>query len=583
MRDRRRGTPRWLLALLALWATGPLAVLHYVGGQEVQVAGWMHFGFVAVAAAVAAGASIGLTVAGVRANDGRTLLIGMAFSTMTALLAIHGFATPGIVVGMNGVIALTGAASLPAGAAVLALSALPSMRHPQRIRPLLILQGVLAVGIILLGTLGLLFPALVPSVPKVRSPAAIVLLVFGMTFFGALALRGLRTFTLTRRTTDLLVTVGCFWLGTALVPQLILGFGTVGFYMGHAMELIGIVLVGIPAALDLRQGGPSRPLVGDLTASQLVADQEAFLGPRVRALMHDLAAKDRSTEEHTRRVALLAAAVGEELRLPASTQRHLAIGGLLHDMGKLRVPQEILAKPGPLDDSEFAAIKRHPEHGARLLADLGGFAPEVLTLVLDHHERLDGGGYPRALRGDEIGIATRVLSVCDVYDALVSDRVYRPARSREIALALLKREGGSAFDPECVAVLERLLARQDPDPGWVAGLAPARVEPMASFHPGQLVTVRQEGTSVDGIVYDTPHIPKVVVAVLDGEGEAEFRTVHFKNLTARSQRSEGDDALRALITATPAATGHGGPGDDKRSLRGLSGHTAAPPHRATGR
>jgi len=106
---------------------------------------------------------------------------------------------------------------------------------------------------------------------------------------------------------------------------------------------------------------------------------------------------------------------------------------------------------------------------------------------------------------------------------------------------------------------------------------------MPSFHPGQLVTVRQEGTSVDGIVYDTPGIPKVVVAVLDGEGEAEFRTVHFKTLAARSQRSEGDDALRTLINATPAATGHGGPGDGKRSLRGLSGHTAAPPHRATGR
>ena len=154
-----------------------------------------------------------------------------------------------------------------------------------------------------------------------------------------------------------------------------MGFGTLGFYFGHAMELLGIVLVAIPAALDLRQGGPSRPLVGDLTASELVADQEAFLGPRVRALMLDLAAKDRSTEEHTRRVALLAAAVGEELRLPAATQRHLAIGGLLHDMGKLRVPQAILGKPGPLDDNEFAAIKRHPEHGARLLADLGGFAP----------------------------------------------------------------------------------------------------------------------------------------------------------------------------------------------------------------
>lgn len=174
-----------------------------------------------------------------------------------------------------------------------------------------------------------------------------------------------------------------------------------------------------------------------------------------------------------------------------------------------------------------------------------------------------------------------MLSVCDVYDALVSDRVYRPARHRESALALLRRESGTAFDPECVAVLVRLLERQDPDPGWVAGLAPAKVAPMASFLPGQLVTVHHDGASVDAIVYDTPAIPKVIVAVLDGEGEPEFRTVHFKTLSARDQRSEGDDALRAMIHATPAATGHGGPGDGKRSLR--AGHTAAPPHRATGR
>ena len=103
------------------------------------------------------------------------------------------------------------------------------------------------------------------------------------------------------------------------------------------MELLGIVLIAIPAVLDLRQGGASRPLVGDLAATELVGAEEAFLGPRVRALMVDLAAKDRSTEEHTRRVATLACAVGEELRLPPATLRHLAIGGLLHDMGKLRV------------------------------------------------------------------------------------------------------------------------------------------------------------------------------------------------------------------------------------------------------
>ena len=178
--------------------------------------------------------------------------------------------------------------------------------------------------------------------------------------------------------------------------------------------------------------------------------------------MIDLAEKDRSTEEHTRRVAMLACAVGEELKLPPATLRHLAIGGLLHDMGKLRVPEEILCKPGALDPEEFEAIKRHPQDGARLLADLGGFAPEVLDLVLDHHERLDGGGYPRGLKGDCLGPATRVLTVCDVYDALVSDRVYRPAWSRERALGLLHEESGTAFDAD---VRGRARARARPHRG----------------------------------------------------------------------------------------------------------------------
>jgi putative nucleotidyltransferase with HDIG domain len=390
---------------------------------------------------------------------------------MTALLAIHGIATPGIVVDVNGVVALAGAASLPAGAAVLSLSALPAMRRPLSLRPVLVLQAGLAAAILGLGTVGLLAPSVVPAVPVVGSAPAIVLLVVGALFFALLALRAVRTYTLTRRTTDLLVSVGCGWLGWALVPPLLMGPATLAFYLGHAMELLGIVLIAIPAVLDLRQGSSSRPLVGDLTVTELVGAEEAFLGPRVRALMLDLAAKDRSTEEHTRRVATLAGAVGEELRIPRTTLRHLAIGGLLHDMGKLRVPERILSKPGPLDAAEFAEIKRHPESGARLLADLGGFAPEVLDLVLDHHERLDGRGYPRGLVADRIGLATRVLTVCDVYDALVSHRVYRPAWTPERAIGLLREETGTAFDADCVAALERVLARDESDPGWVVALA----------------------------------------------------------------------------------------------------------------
>jgi putative nucleotidyltransferase with HDIG domain len=362
------------------------------------------------------------------------------------------------------------------GATVLALSALPAMRRPVSLRPVLALQAGLAVAILGLGAVGLLVPSAVPRVPEAGSAPAVALLVVGAAGFALLALRAARTYSLTRRTTDLLVSVGCVWLGWALVPQLLLGYGTWAFYFGHAMELLGIVLIAIPAVLDLRRGS-SRPLVGDLAATELVGAEEAFLGPRVRSLMLDLAAKDRSTEAHTRRVATLACAVGEELRLPAATLRHLAIGGLLHDMGKLRVPQGILCKPSALDPGEYALVKRHPQDGARLLAELGGFPQQVLDLVLDHHERLDGGGYPRGLGAARIGLATRVLTVCDVYDALVSHRVYRPAWSQEEAIALLRAETGTAFDGQCVAALERVLGRDEQDPGWVAGLAPAPAPP----------------------------------------------------------------------------------------------------------
>jgi HD-GYP domain-containing protein (c-di-GMP phosphodiesterase class II) len=177
-----------------------------------------------------------------------------------------------------------------------------------------------------------------------------------------------------------------------------------------------------------------------------------------------LAEKDEATEGHTRRVAMLAVQVGEALGLPRARLRLLALGGLLHDIGKLSVPCTVLRKPGPLDDAEFAVIRTHPAAGVRLLRDLGGFPDGALRLVLDHHERLDGSGYPRGLPGDELDVETRILAVCDVYDALVSDRVYRSAWSPDRAFALLRDE--ALFDQRCVAALERVLA-----PGWVADVA----------------------------------------------------------------------------------------------------------------
>jgi HD-GYP domain-containing protein (c-di-GMP phosphodiesterase class II) len=458
--------------VLSVAALIPATVVVLLGSRMVMMAGPLHFGLVGGAAAIACAASVALSVAGARARDGRAVLMATAFSTMTALFAVHAFATPGVLVGPNGVIALAGGLSIPVGAGLLALTALPALRRTRRVAPLLRLQAGLFVGVLALGLTLLLDPSLVPSVPKAKSAPAIALLAAGAAGLSVLVVRALRTYALTRRAADLTVALGCAWLGVALYANLVIGPMTLAYYLGHFLEIAAVAAVSVPAALDIRRAGASRPLVGDLGAADLVASEQAFLGPRVNALMVRLAERDTSTEEHTRRVALLAARVGDELKLSASARRHLAVGGLLHDIGKLSVPLEILQKPAGLTDDEFAAIKRHPGDGRRLLEELGGFGEDVLRLVSDHHERLDGSGYPRGLNAEELPLETRILAVCDVYDALVSDRVYRAAWSAERALALLHEES-HAYDAAVVAALERTVspARTGNEPGWVADLS----------------------------------------------------------------------------------------------------------------
>jgi HD-GYP domain-containing protein (c-di-GMP phosphodiesterase class II) len=313
-------------------------------------------------------------------------------------------------------------------------------------------------------------------VPAPNSNAAMALLAVGLAAYSLLALRALRTFLLTQRVLDLVVVVGLVWLATALVPALTMDYSQLGWWIGHEVELDGILLVGIAVAIDLARAAQSRPLAGDLRGADLVAAEDIFLGSHVRALTVRLADKDAYTERHTRRVALLAVQVGEQLGLSAGRLRTLAIGGLVHDIGKLSVPDAILKKPGALDDDEYEVVQGHPEWGNKLLSELGGFSHAVRQLVRDHHERLDGAGYPRGLSADEIDLDTRILTVCDVYDALISKRVYRPAWTHEDAVALLRRESGTAFDARCVAALEQVVTGDVPV-GQQTALTALRVSP----------------------------------------------------------------------------------------------------------
>jgi HD-GYP domain-containing protein (c-di-GMP phosphodiesterase class II) len=449
-----------IVPLLGTCAIVPVGLLVALGEHHVMPPMWVHFYGVGMSAVVATAAAVVVTTVGAREGDSRTVIVGGGFALMAALLAVHGLMTPGMVVGMNGLISVTGAATLPVGAAILTLSALPPFTGERAIRRVLAIEALLGVAIITFSVIGALFPSTVPGVPAPKSAPAIALFALGLALYGALSVRAMNTFLLTRRAADFAVVLGIVLLACGLYGALILSFMDLGWWLGHIFELAGILVVGASLVYDLRRGRRSRALVGDLRAGELVAAEEAYLGVRVRALMERLGAKDTSTEEHTRRVATLAVELGELLGLSPSRLRSLAIGGLLHDIGKLSVPESILKKPGALDDHEFAAIKLHPERGRELLNELGGFDETVARLVLDHHERLDGSGYPRGVGGNDLDLATRILAVCDVYDALVSPRVYRPAWDQHDALALLREESETAFDSRCVEALERLVAPQ---------------------------------------------------------------------------------------------------------------------------
>jgi HD-GYP domain-containing protein (c-di-GMP phosphodiesterase class II) len=451
-----------ILGIGLLAAAAPAVVELAIGGHHVQIDGKIHFYAVGFAALAAAAACVALSVVGARFEDMRTVLVGSAFGVMGALLALHGLSTPGFIVPkMNGVIMLTGGATLPAGAVVLALS---SYGVPRRlgldVRRLLVIEAVLLAVILGLGMSAIYFPSLVPPVPEANSPGALAILAVTLVIFLHLGARAFKTFLLTHRATDLVVAVGIAWLATSLVAALTMTYTQLGWWLGHGLELDGILAVGIPVALDLARSVQSRPLAGDLHASDLVLAEETFLGSHVRALTLSLAQRDDYTEQHTRRVALRAVQVGEVLGLSAGRLRSLATGGLIHDIGKLAVPDSILKKPGPLDDDEYDVIKRHPEQGVRLLEEIGGFSHAIRRLVRDHHERLDGKGYPNGLSGDEIDLDTRILTACDVYDALISPRVYRPPWTHAAAMELLHGEIGTAFDERCVRALELVLARE---------------------------------------------------------------------------------------------------------------------------
>ena len=191
---------------------------------------------------------------------------------------------------------------------------------------------------------------------------------------------------------------------------------------------------------------------------QLAAKLEVHYTETIEALVSALEARDPYTEAHAGRIRDTAMALAVAMQLPSDKRRAVKLGSILHDVGKIGISDAILLKPGPLSEEEWDVMKSHPEIGERMLAGIDFLTP-VLPIVRHHHERWDGAGYPDGLKGEEIPVGARIVGVCDAFDAMTSDRPYRPAMARDVACEELKRNSGTQFDPQCVDLLVDVVSR----------------------------------------------------------------------------------------------------------------------------
>jgi ribonuclease P protein subunit RPR2 len=242
-----------------------------------------------------------------------------------------------------------------------------------------------------------------------------------------------------------------------------------GSRSGQAEDLVKALAAGAVGAIyredsldsfhrALERSTRTSPVVADEAAGMLLSSYMDVIGEKrkkdvatIEALAAAVEARDMTTGKHLERVGALATKCMQTIDPELAAMEEVAYGFTLHDVGKIGIPDHILKKPGPLTEDEWTVMRGHPEMGVRIVEPVG-FSDKTTQIILCHHERWDGSGYPNKLRGDEIPLEARVFSVADAYDAMTSDRPYRAAMDRVITLDTIKGSAGTMFDPDVVDV-----------------------------------------------------------------------------------------------------------------------------------
>lgn len=423
-----------------------------------------------VSAIAACALFVALATAAYAVRDGRAapVLIAIGCVAVGFMMLGHGLTTPGIfgrpmnlwvarfpVFALATFAACLAAAARPAGAISRAVAASP-----------LISLAFPTVVIALVSTAIAIDPTLLSGSAPVPGEEAIrtVLLALSAVTLLAVGATHWRRWQMGRDRIELALVLAS-WLTMSALLSLAYGtFWRLSWWDYHIYLLAGFASAAWAVVAGYRGSRTLAGAVGGITMNEM--DQIAHGQPdALHALIGAVEAKDPYTHGHSERVAELSTRIGLRLALEPEAVRGLHQGAFLHDVGKISVPDQVLNKPGDLDPDEWEQIQRHPEIGWDLVSRADSLHG-ALSAIRHHHERWDGTGYPDKLSGTDIPLSGRIVAVADVWDALTSDRAYRPAWDPERAVSHLAAARGTLFDPACVEAFLDVVAEN--------GLVPTR-------------------------------------------------------------------------------------------------------------
>ncbi len=477
------------LAVVGLPALVQLALLNGIVPDLVFGAPRSHVYVVATTAALLGILAAVMAYAALQVRDTRVFALALAFLSIAGFFLAHALTTPGIIVPYpNPWVGFSASFSLAIGGVCLALS---TWEWPQRIATRIIARqgyifAVVVSALLLYNTLAIV-TSLIPPIAASRTPApgaalphlthlpgaipsatggllgllgnpllAKLCAVGAIGLYCAAIWRHARRYRLAPSALVAGLLVASIFLIQAQIIQVTTIAWHTSWWEYHVLILAAFFAAAIALTREYARSGSLTGVVEGLLLRDTLQQLEHGYTEVIVALVAAVEAKDPYTRGHTQRVAELAVHLGEELRLSPEHLRTLGRAAMLHDIGKIGVPDAILNKPGKLTSEEFAAIQEHPVRGCQIISGIRSLRRE-LGGVRSHHERLDGSGYPDGLRGDAIPQEARIIAVADVYDALTSRRAYRDALPAAIALALIEADAG--LDARCVAALPAVLVR----------------------------------------------------------------------------------------------------------------------------